>query len=238
MDYPLAVWGGPPVTTAGLFHYAARKKAALQARDTFGARVDTANRVLERLGGSYPVLQAEIAELERQIVLTRPKAPRAMVGSREWASATCSIDIALESNTRQREARKDQCRRLYRLLAQKHHPDKGGDFETFQRLRQAMISLDLEYLAIQQALMQDEPALAWRCAEGAEFWDLQSKRVHVNSLKLESVPQYRIVACHLSGNKSAALSMMRKWMEQQLIVLKHELAHILNPRLYEPTDEM
>lgn len=238
MDYPLIVWVGPPVTPAGLFHYASRKTAALHVRDAFGRRIESANRILDRLSAAYPALRDEMAQLERQIVLTHPKVGRVMLDGREWADTSCSLDIEVEMNARQRDAARDLCRRIFKTLAQIHHPDKGGDAEMFQRLQQSVLSLDIEFLRVQQALAIDEKSLAWRCSEGAQFWDLQNQKVHVNSRKLEANLQFRAVAAYLAGQKAIASNMMRKWMEQRLNVLRHELAHILNPRLSEPTDEM
>lgn len=238
MDYPLEKWVGPPITMAGLFTYEAHKRTALQARDRLGTRIQTANRILERLATNFPDLRAELAELERRIVLTHPKVGRAMVDGRYWEDTACNLDLEVEANARQRDARRDQCRRIFKALAQIHHPDKGGDLETFQRLRQAVLSLDLEFLRVQQALAVDEKDLRWRCGAGIAFWDLQNTKVTVNFRKLEANLQFRAVSSYLSGQKANASTMMRTWMEQRLLILRNELAHILNPRLTEPTDEM
>ena len=161
-----------------------------------------------------------------------------MLDGRDWTDTSCNLDLEVEANARQRDARRDQCRRIFKALAQIYHPDKGGDLDFFQLLRQAVLSLDLEFLRVQQALAINEKSLAWRCGEGIDFWDLQNRKVSVNFRKLEANLQFRAVSSYLSGQKANASTLMRTWIEQRLLMLRHELAHILNPRLIEPTDEM
>lgn len=233
MQCPL-VAEGPPITTAGLFLYRREKQKALDLREKFDVRLDSVNRLLIRISDAEPDLRAEIASLEHRIVTHSPRVGKAMLDGRDWESP---VRIHLgQGSAKDIDIRRDQCRRIFRVLAQKHHPDKGGTVEHFQRLRKAVLSLDLEFLRVQEVLDFKEKSIFWQCGEGSDFWDLQSQKIRVNFQILEANRMYPVARAYMSGRKTEASTLMRRWMEDQVAILRHELTSIMNRRLTQELD--
>lgn len=182
-----------------------------RAQDQLELLLKTKNsitRVFSSYASNFPKKLALISELQAQIRGFSKGIP----GSGGYIEHNESMGYA-ESVTN-----KEMCRNLWRKLAKVHHPDRGGNTNTFHVLRTAYENADLLLL---QVMFEDSNATYRMSLD--EFWVYAYNKASVNFQELKSREKYRIVQFHVSGAVSKAQQYTEQYLDKTILVLTQEL---------------
>lgn len=124
------------------------------------------------------------------------------------------------------EATRFQAKRIFRVLAKKHHPDHGGDPEVFARLRASMHSGDL--LALRHRLqidLFDSDLFHKSQPKSREFWLDCREEIKGRIIHFSGTEAYKIIRSHMSRNTKKAQHGMELLLRKRIILLNQEILH-------------
>ena len=138
-----------------------------------------------------------------------------------------SLYMGIAASQRETDAAKAICKGLYKALAQKYHPDKGGDPQLFAEIYQAYKQYDIDFLRIQWILLAEESSLDWRISTGVDFWKEQLLKSKHELKILQESRWYSIVRLHVSGQRQQAKETMKQALNARIFELQSELNHLV-----------
>lgn len=225
-QWPLALYR-PPDYLPRLYRARVARKRALAARERLLLFLGGVNRVLSDYEHQHPVLRAHMLRLQQQI--REVHYGQGMAPDREGRTFRNVSELTVEGeSTRADDTRLYECKRYYRSLAQKFHPDKGGDVDYFVSLRNAMTMGDVEYLRLQFFTQFKGMDVDWQAQEGEKFWSEQQERATVNKERLQALPIFKVMSAHVSGNKERAAALMEEELQRRANALMEELKYVYN----------
>lgn len=224
--WPLALYR-PPDYLPRLWLTAQARAKALAARQRLLSFLGGVNTVLATYEHQHPDLRSHMLRLQQQI--REVKFGSGMAPDKEGRTFRNISEISVEGeSTRADDTRIYECKRFYRSLAQRFHPDKGGDVDYFVSLRNAMSMGDLEYLRLQFFMRFKGMDLDWAVTEGQQFWTDQENRATINRQRLQGLPIFKVMSAHISGNKAQAALLMAEELQRRANALQEELKYAYN----------
>lgn len=123
---------------------------------------------------------------------------------------------------------------VWKALAQKLHPDKGGDPELFAAAHAAYRGRKLRFL--QELLMQFEQFddLVWITQHGLQYLETEFGRLRVEEEQRRNSILYMVYYNHIVGNFVKAAQYANVYLAQNIEHLQNELAHILGVKINQP----
>lgn len=225
-SWPLALYK-PPDYYPRIWRCASARKAALAARQRLLLFLSGTNRVLASYEHQHPAVREHMLRLQQQIREIRYG--NGMAPDQEGRSFRNISELNVEGEaTRADDTRLYECKRYYRTLAQKFHPDKGGDVDYFVSLRNAVTLGDVEYLRLQFYTQFKGMDLDWQAEEGVQFWTDQEERARINRERLQGLPIFKVMSAHVSGNKILAAQLMLEELQRRAAALQEELKYAYN----------
>jgi hypothetical protein len=226
--YDLILWAKP-------FSFA-DAEAATRTRDTvskkrkqFDQFVQKVNRILDTYENKFPEIRGQILQMQqliREIRIDKNTVTPDTEG-RGFENVMLADVSKSHHNSRTHNTLRNQCKRLFKQLAQKLHPDKGGDPLVFQTVLQAYRNNDLDYLQQLYWLYIKGLKLWWLGTEGLDFWSNQLEKIDVNLKALKGLPQYKVVRFHIAGQDEQAAATMEILMLKYLAAVQAELEFCL-----------
>ncbi len=203
-----------------LVAYTLIRNLFLDSKLKFSALIDNCNKITAKLEDLCPTEKKILSDL------------RLAVQNATIGEATSDFSFQEHINLFDNSTQFDQmhmakCKEIYRVLAQRLHPDKGGDADLFAAVNKAMREGDLEFLAVQEVLLIHESKYDWRAYEGLDFWIKQIEMLPVREQKLKASPIFKIVREYQSGKIHVATKHMKELLEHKIIATQTELNYMV-----------
>jgi hypothetical protein len=190
--------------------------------------IDQLNTLLTMYQKRFPDLIDKKTELQLEIRLLTRGTPV----TEPMSVADCNaigLDAAQGLSEQQKVAIGEILKKAYRKCAMICHPDRGGDLEDFQELKEAYAAYDLQRITELYLLLSKKRNLFWQSTdEGVEFASTQLNRTQVQMAGMRASPQYRVVQYHIAGWPDRAQDSMRSILLSQIQTLMNELNYLRN----------
>ncbi len=214
-----------PICLGTLAEYSKQKARTLDLRSRFYKELDSVNQVLRRYEEHHPELRKELTELEQRI----HDVTRGVPG--DGRDLRTLLDEEL--GTQHSQADRFLCKKYFKALASRLHPDRaGGDLEAFQAAQAAARNADLDYLRIAYACTIQESVLHWRCTEGLQLWRDLHEGIAVRRARLRATEAYEVLRLHIIRNYEQASQHMKVLLMRKVMARTNELQFIINRGLH------
>lgn len=178
-------------------------------------------------------LQRRVKDLRRDIRLATRGTPLTIAQSSATDNAYYYHGTEQLFNTNQLLL-KDAYRKLMKLT----HPDKvPGRRHLFDAVNVAYDLQDLTYLIELYLILNDEPNLHWRQAQGIAYQQQELERPNVSTKRLRNAPEFGIMRAHVVKKTDAAKRLAELRLLDLVISLNNELMYILHPTHFQSEND-
>ncbi|QDH83459.1 DnaJ-like chaperone protein [Achromobacter phage Motura] len=207
---------------AHLSEYEYQKAMCLRERSKYTKAIATTTAVLRKYEQPHEDALKTIKELRTQIRENTKGMPTDPFED--------TLYMGMAASQRETDAAKAICKGLYKVLAQKLHPDKGGDPELFAEIHQAYKQYDIDFLRIQYTLLESESSLNWKISEGVAFWHAQWERAAQDFKILQESKWFTVVRFHMTGQQALAEKAMAETLKHRIFELRSEFNHLVTKK--------
>lgn len=198
-----------------LYNTLSRKVEALTKRNT--ALVDSINTVISLIRDKHCT---EIGELYDTVARDLDEA---MVGLETSVPVTEARESKTDPVQLSNRNVRDHCRKLWRKLAPKLHPDRGGSAELFDMARQAYKANDLQTLLAMEREHVDAKNIGWIRLHGIDYLKERIESLEISYQEVKLSPFMEAYRKWLAGESSVAISMVRQIIYAQIQGMRNQI---------------
>lgn len=213
------------VAVEALYKALAKKVEALTARNT--VLVDSINRVISLIRDKH------CSELDQMYEAVARELDEAAVGLETSAPVTEARDAKEEAVQLSDRSVRDHCRKLWRKLAPKLHPDRGGSAELFDMARQAYKANDLHTLIAMEREHIDAKNIGWIKLHGIDYLKERIESLDITHQEIMLSPFMTAYRLWLSGVKGEAIDLVSKIIRTQIQAMRQQIAEMNAQRRME-----
>jgi|SRR6478736_242280 len=192
--------------------------------------VDQTNRIVDRLATEFCEVELnEIERLRRELRLLVKGTP--LIEELTPADKEPLLRSDPGFSQTQYDAHTAVLKRVYRKLAQKLHPDKGGDRTVWDEVEVAFGMRDLNRLnAIWFSIIEGRN-LYWQQSDGVYHVSSEYHRYGVELELLKQTPGWRAARLHIAGSVNTAVDIVRLFLADKIAALLNEINYVITKEI-------
>lgn len=219
------VWR-PPLNLAMIAAYHKLRAASDIQRLRYTRTIDQVNSLLNRVSEEHCEAELnEIERLQRELRLITKGTPVTEALMPEDKEPVLLSDP--NHNQRQYDAETQLLKVTYRKLAQRLHPDKGGDIDTWSEVDVAYKMRDINRLNAIWFSITEGRNLYWQQSSGVYHVSSEYQRYDVELEMLKQTPGWRATRLYLAGQVNTAVDLVRLYLLDKIAALMNEINYVI-----------